>query len=92
MHTLQTIVANFEPLDDFHLNLHELDILNLLTNISMTNSNYNTNKCWKYFELETAISCKKKKCFAAQTFQKICLIEFYSTEEDYSTKQGEMRN
>lgn len=45
MHTLQTIVANFEPLDDFHLNLHELDILNLLTNISMTNSNYNTNKC-----------------------------------------------
>lgn len=35
MHTLQAIVANFEPLDDLHLNLHELNILNLLTNISM---------------------------------------------------------
>lgn len=31
MHTLQAIVADFEALDDFHLNLHELDVLNLLT-------------------------------------------------------------
>lgn len=42
MHTLQTIVANFEPLDDFHLNLHELNILNLLTNISMKKGNKQT--------------------------------------------------
>lgn len=35
VHTLQTIIANLKPLDDFHLNLHELNILNLLTNISM---------------------------------------------------------
>lgn len=34
VHALQTVVANFEPLDDFHLNLHEFDILNLLTSIS----------------------------------------------------------
>lgn len=35
MHTLQALVANFEPFDDFHLNLRELNILNLLTNISI---------------------------------------------------------
>lgn len=35
MHALQAFVANFEPLDDLHLNLHELNILNLLTNISI---------------------------------------------------------
>lgn len=33
VHTLQTIVSDLKPLDDFHLNLHELNILNLLTNI-----------------------------------------------------------
>lgn len=31
MHALQALVANFEPLDDLHLNLHELNILNLYT-------------------------------------------------------------
>lgn len=29
MHALQALVAYFEPLDDLHLNLHELNILNL---------------------------------------------------------------
>lgn len=33
MHALQALVANFEPLNDLHLNLHELNILNLLANI-----------------------------------------------------------
>lgn len=35
MHTLQTIISNLKPFDDFHLYLHELNILNLLTNISI---------------------------------------------------------
>lgn len=35
MHALQAFVANFELLDDLQLNLHELNILNLLTNISI---------------------------------------------------------
>lgn len=39
VHALQTVVANFEPLDDFHLNLHEFDILNLLTSISTSKKN-----------------------------------------------------
>lgn len=34
MHALQALVANFEALDDLHLNLHELNILNLLADIS----------------------------------------------------------
>lgn len=34
MHALQALVANFEPLDDLHLNLHELNILYLCTKIS----------------------------------------------------------
>lgn len=34
MHALQAIIANFEPFDDLHLNLHELNILNLLADIS----------------------------------------------------------
>lgn len=42
VHALQTVVANFEPLDDFHLNLHEFDILNLLTSISTSKK-----KHWK---------------------------------------------
>lgn len=33
MHALQALIANFEPLNDLHLNLHELNILNLLANI-----------------------------------------------------------
>lgn len=32
MHALQTVVANFKSLNDFHFNLHELNVLNLLTN------------------------------------------------------------
>lgn len=35
VHALQTVVANFKTLDDFHLDLHEFNVLNLLTNISM---------------------------------------------------------
>lgn len=34
MHALQALVANFQALDDLHLNLHELNILNLLADIS----------------------------------------------------------
>lgn len=33
MHTFQAIVANLQSLDDFHLNLHELYILNLPSNM-----------------------------------------------------------
>lgn len=35
MHTLQAIVANFEAFDDCHLDLHELNILNLVRDISV---------------------------------------------------------
>lgn len=44
VHALQTVVANFEPLDDFHLNLHEFDILNLLTSISTSKKKTLENK------------------------------------------------
>lgn len=30
MHTLQALVANFEAFDDCYLNLHELNIVNLV--------------------------------------------------------------
>lgn len=30
MHALQALVANFEAFDDFYLNLHELNIVNLV--------------------------------------------------------------
>lgn len=52
MHALQALVANFEPLDDLHLNLHELNILNLLADISRV----------------VRTSGKKKNLFHLQTF------------------------
>lgn len=35
MHALQAIVANFEAFDDCYLNLHELNVLNLVRDISV---------------------------------------------------------
>lgn len=73
MHALQALVANFEPLDDLHLNLHELNILNLLADISRVVRTSGKKK--NLFHLQTfsdgktySVSWKKKKIKLHQIF------------------------
>lgn len=63
MHTLQAIVADFEAFDDCHLNLHELDILNLVRDISVKSQN-STEKDIRTNMAEPTISSRFETWFS----------------------------